>query len=120
MFDGIAMKIARCGGLWNASRIAQLLWDNDLLLFASGLTDPDLSMAATAHFFAWSGLKLPAAVNGPQYLAGRGTTDPRFRPQRDIMHIPSGAGFGLELSPEAQSVVATVAESKDIGSMTCN
>jgi L-alanine-DL-glutamate epimerase-like enolase superfamily enzyme len=120
MFDGIAMKIARCGGLWNASRIAQLLWDNDLLLFASGLTDPDLSMAATAHFFAWSGLKLPAAVNGPQYLAGRGTTDPRFRPQRDIMHIPPGPGFGVELSQEAQSAVATVAESKDIRSMSCN
>ncbi len=103
MFDGIAMKIARCGGLWNASRIARLLWDNDLLLFASGLTDPDLSMAATAHFFAWSGLKLPAAVNGPQYLLGRGTTDPRFRPQRDIMRVPSGPGLGVELSQEAQS-----------------
>ncbi len=25
MFDGIAMKVARCGGLWNASRIATLL-----------------------------------------------------------------------------------------------
>jgi L-alanine-DL-glutamate epimerase-like enolase superfamily enzyme len=120
MFDGIAMKIARCGGLWNASQIARLLWDNDLLLFASGLTDPDLSMAATAHFFAWSGLKLPAAVNGPQYLAGRGTTDPRFRPQRDIMHIPPGPGFGVELSQEAQSAVATVADSKDIRSMSCN
>ena len=25
MFDGIAMKVARCGGLWNASRIVALL-----------------------------------------------------------------------------------------------
>lgn len=120
MFDGIAMKIARCGGLWNASQIARLLWDNDLLLFASGLTDPDLSMAATAHFFAWSGLKLPAAVNGPQYLIGRGTTDPRFRPQHDIMHVPSGPGLGIELSQEAQSTFATVAEAKNARSMSCN
>ena len=114
MFDGIAMKIARCGGLWNASRIARLLWDNDLLLFASGLTDPDLSMAATAHFFAWSGLKLPAAVNGPQYLIGRGTTDPRFRPEGDIMRVPAGAGLGIELSPEAQGAVTKVAENEDV------
>ncbi len=59
MFDGVAMKVARCGGLWNASRIARLLQENDLLLFASGLTDPELSMAATAHFFAWAGLDFP-------------------------------------------------------------
>ena len=43
MLDGIAMKVARCGGLWNASRIVTLLRDNNLLVFASGLTDPDLS-----------------------------------------------------------------------------
>ena len=29
MFDGIAMKVARCGGLWNASRIATLLRENE-------------------------------------------------------------------------------------------
>src|SRR4029077_11598951 len=44
MFDGIAMKIARCGGLWNATLIARLLQENGLMLFASGLTDPELSM----------------------------------------------------------------------------
>jgi len=120
MFDGIAMKVARCGGLWHAAQIAQLLWDNDLLLFASGLTDPELSMAATAHFFAWTGLKLPAAVNGPQYLAGRGTTDARFRPQRDIMHVPSGPGLGVELAQEVQSVLTKVAETRDIRNVSCH
>ena len=59
MFDGIAMKVARCGGLWHASRIASLLQENGLQLFASGLTDPELSMAASAHFFAWAGLDCP-------------------------------------------------------------
>ncbi len=59
MFDGIAMKVARCGGLWNASRIVTLLQDNDLLLFASGLTDPDLSLAASVHLFAWAGRERP-------------------------------------------------------------
>ena len=36
MFDGIAMKVARCGGLWNASRIVVLLRENNLLVFCSG------------------------------------------------------------------------------------
>jgi L-alanine-DL-glutamate epimerase-like enolase superfamily enzyme len=100
MFDGIAMKVARCGGLWNATRIAQLLQESGLLLFASGLTDPELSMAATVHFFAWAGLELPAAVNGPQYLADRGTLDPLFRPRGDSLHVPAGPGLGIDL-PDA-------------------
>ena len=94
MLDGIAMKVARCGGLWNATRIARLLQESGLLLFASGLTDPELSMAATAHFFAWAGLELPAAVNGPQYLVDRGTMDPAFRPRGDSLHVPDRAGVG--------------------------
>jgi muconate cycloisomerase len=102
MFDGIAMKVARCGGLWNASRIATLLRDNELLLFGSGLTDPELSMAASAHFFAWAGLELPAALNGPQYIAGRGTTDAGFRPCGDVMHVPKGSGLGIALKDDVK------------------
>jgi L-alanine-DL-glutamate epimerase-like enolase superfamily enzyme len=113
MFDGIAMKVARCGGLWNATRIARLLQENGLLLFASGLTDPELSMAATAHFFAWAGLEFPAAVNGPQYLVGRGTTDPKFRPRGDVMHVPTGPGLGVELAEDARRSMTTVAEDRE-------
>ena len=51
MIDGIAMKVARCGGLWNASRIVALLRENNLLVFGSGLTDPDLSLAAYGASF---------------------------------------------------------------------
>jgi len=110
MFDGIAMKVARCGGLWNASRIARLLQENNLLVFASGLTDPELSMAATAHFFAWAGLKFPAAVNGPQYLVDRGTMDPQFRPRGDVMHVPAGPGLGVALDDEIQTSMTSVAQ----------
>jgi L-alanine-DL-glutamate epimerase-like enolase superfamily enzyme len=113
MFDGIAMKVARCGGLWNASRIAKLLQQHGLLLFASGLTDPELSMAATAHFFGWAGLAYPAAVNGPQYLEGRGTTDATFRPRGDLMQVPQGAGLGVTMSAAAQSSMTTVAEARE-------
>jgi L-alanine-DL-glutamate epimerase-like enolase superfamily enzyme len=112
MFDGIAMKVARCGGLWNASRIARLLQESDLLLFASGLTDPELSMAATAHFFAWAGLEFPAAVNGPQYLVGRGTMDLKLRPRGDVMHVPTGPGLGVELAEDTLVSMTTVAEDR--------
>ncbi|HEU5066801.1 MAG TPA: enolase C-terminal domain-like protein [Sphingomicrobium sp.] len=109
MFDGIAMKVARCGGLWNASRIAKLLQENGLLLFASGLTDPDLSMAASAHFFASAGLAFPAALNGPQFIAGRGTTDPRFRPVANELPVPDGPGLGLTLGADVQRSVGNAA-----------
>jgi muconate cycloisomerase len=110
MFDGIAMKVARCGGLWNATRIARLLRESGLLLFASGLTDPELSMAATAHFFASAGLELPAAVNGPQYLVDRGTMDPAFRPRRDSLTVPAGPGLGIELPDVVRESMMNVAE----------
>ncbi len=113
MFDGIAMKVARCGGLWNATRIARLLEENGLLLFASGLTDPELSMAATAHFFAWAGLEFPAAVNGPQYLVDRGTTDASFRPLGDCLRVPDRPGLGIELANAVQRSMMTVAEAKE-------
>jgi muconate cycloisomerase len=113
MFDGIAMKVARCGGLWHASRIADLLHDNDLLLFASGLTDPELSMAASAHFFAAAGLEFPAAMNGPQYIADRGTSDPHFRAVGDVLRVPTAPGLGLELSGETRRAMTTVVQSRD-------
>jgi len=113
MFDGIAMKVARCGGLWHASRIARLLLENNLFLFASGLTDPELSMAATAHFFGWAGLKLPAAVNGPQYLAERGTFDAQFRARGDVMRVPTGPGLGITLSEEMQASMTNVAQLRE-------
>jgi L-alanine-DL-glutamate epimerase-like enolase superfamily enzyme len=113
MFDGIAMKVARCGGLWHASRIATLLQEHELLLFASGLTDPELSMAATAHFFGWAGLEFPAAVNGPQYLAGRGTMDPAFRPRGDLMQVPTAPGLGIVLADEAKAAMTTVAAERE-------
>ena len=91
MYDGIAMKVARCGGLWPASRITQFLEREKLQLFASGLTDPDLSLAASAHLFAAAGLERPAALNGPQYL------DMKLRPQQDVLRVPRGPGLGIEV-----------------------
>ena len=90
MLDGIAMKVARCGGLWHASRIVQMLKERELLVFASGLTDPELSLAASLHLFSFARLERPAALNGPQYLAGH-------RARSDRVRVPTGPGLGMEL-----------------------
>lgn len=110
MMDGIAMKVARCGGLWHASRIVALLETYGLKLFASGLTDAELSMAASAHLFAWAGLATPAALNGPQYLAGRGTEDEGFRAEGDIMRVPSGPGLGVAVGARARQAMTMAAQ----------
>ena len=110
MFDGIAMEIARCGGLWNASRIVALLRENNLLVFGSGLTDPDLSLAATVHLFAWANLDLPTALNGPQYIAGRGTTDPAFRPNGDMIPVPTAPGLGITIDARAEKSLRLAAQ----------
>jgi L-alanine-DL-glutamate epimerase-like enolase superfamily enzyme len=101
MLDGVAMKVARCGGLWPAARIVEVLKSHGLYVFASGLTDPDLSLAASLHLFAWAGLEFPAALNGPQYLAGRGTTDVLFRAERNIARVPRGPGLGIDIDEKA-------------------
>jgi muconate cycloisomerase len=108
MLDGIAMKVARCGGLWPAATIVRLLRKNNLKVFASGLTDPELSLAASIHLFAWAGLELPAALNGPQYLAERGTGDSAFRAQRNRVRLPEGPGLGISV-PQAALATLTPA-----------
>lgn len=110
MFDGVAMKVARCGGLWNASRIVDLLRENGLRIFASGLTDPELSLAASIHLFAWAGIDSAAALNAPQYVAGRGTGDAAFRATRDRVRVPTGPGLGVALDERAERSLRTVAQ----------
>jgi len=106
MLDGIAMKVARCGGLWPAKRIVELLKARGLYVFASGLTDPDLSLAASIHLFAWAGLEFPAALNGPQYLEGRGTSDAGFRAARDRVRVPASPGLGVTMDARAERCLA--------------
>jgi len=102
------MKVARCGELWNASRIVTLLRDKRSSLFASGRSDPDLSLAASVHLFASAGLSTPAALDGPQYLADRGSMDPIFRADADVILLPTAPGLGLKI-PERVEVRLTLA-----------
>ena len=68
MMNGMAAKPARCGGITTALAQIDLLRQRNLLWLGSGLTDPDISLAASLAVFGTRGLTKPAALNGPQYI----------------------------------------------------
>ena len=96
LLDGVAMKVARCGGLAESCRVLEFMENNGLLFFASGLTDPDLSLAACLLLFGAYDLKLPAALNAPQFLSGTILKEPVVI-RGDQAHVPKGPGLGSEV-----------------------
>lgn len=111
MLDGIAMKVTRSGGLWPAMQIVRLLEQSGRVLFASGLTDPDYDLAASIHLFGAAGLDRPAALNGPQYLAGRGTIEPQLYPTGDRIRVPQAPGLGITVNAAMEQSLRVVARS---------
>ncbi|MDP7495006.1 MAG: enolase C-terminal domain-like protein [Roseibacillus sp.] len=96
MIDGVAMKHSRCGGLVSAKAQIELILSEGLMWLGSGLTDPDISLAATLGLYGAFGLRKPAALNGPQFL----TADVLKRPlkiENGMMEIPTGHGLGVEV-----------------------
>ncbi len=99
MLDGVAMKPARCGGLISNKHQIELCQKHNLIWLGSGLTDPDISLAAALGLFGAFGLKKPAALNGPQFL----TADVLKRPlhiENGTAHIPTGPGLGIEVDED--------------------
>jgi L-alanine-DL-glutamate epimerase-like enolase superfamily enzyme len=96
MLDGVAMKPSRCGGLAAAKHQIEILLDAGLMWLGSGLTDPDISMAAALALYGAYGLAKPAALNGPQFL----TTDVLANPlniKNGSATVPDGQGLGIEV-----------------------
>lgn len=96
MLDGVAMKPARCGGLADARRQIELLERHNLMFLGSGLTDPDLSLAASLLLYSAYGLKYPAALNGPQFLDGTILRAPITITDGQA-HVPQSPGLGVEI-----------------------
>jgi L-alanine-DL-glutamate epimerase-like enolase superfamily enzyme len=96
LFDGLAVKVARVGGVTEARRQIEFLEQNGLMFLGSGLTDPDVSLSASLALFAAYGLQHAAALNGPQYLTASVLKQP-FRPEGDELAAPSGPGLGIEI-----------------------
>ena len=96
MLDGIACKPARCGGLTSNKRQIEIIRKNNLMWLGSGLTDPDLSLAATLHLYTAFGLKRPAALNGLQFLTASILEKP-ISDEGGRMACPTGPGLGVEV-----------------------
>ncbi|MHC4229646.1 MAG: mandelate racemase/muconate lactonizing enzyme family protein [Planctomycetota bacterium] len=96
MLDGVAMKPSRCGGLLPAKKQIEIILDAGLMWLGSGLTDPDISMAAALELYGAFDLKKPVALNGPQFL----TADVLSKPltiANGTAAVPSGPGLGIEV-----------------------
>ena len=100
MLDGVAMKPARCGGLWSARQQIELLQQRGLMWLGSGLTDPDVSLAASLALFSAYGVDKPAALNGPQFLTLDLLTTP-FEVVDGTLAVPTGPGLGVEVDEAA-------------------
>ncbi|MBL8210931.1 MAG: hypothetical protein JNK87_09480 [Bryobacterales bacterium] len=100
LLDGVAMKPARTAGLWDARRQMEILRDAGLIILGSGLTDPDVSLAASLLLFAAYDVSHPAALNGLQFLTGSFLKKP-FALQDGALAVPTGPGLGVEVDEEA-------------------
>ncbi len=96
MIDGVAMKPSRCGGLLSARRQVEMLLDAGLMVLGSGLTDPDISLAASLALYGAYGVKFPCALNGPQFLTYSVLELP-FQPCNGELALPKSNGLGIEV-----------------------
>lgn len=99
MLDGVAMKPARCGGLASNKRQIELCLEHNLIWLGSGLTDPDISLAATLGLYGAFDLKKPAALNGPQFLAADVLKKPLLI-KNGLAYVPEGPGLGIDVDED--------------------
>ncbi|HHK40892.1 MAG TPA: mandelate racemase, partial [Planctomycetaceae bacterium] len=81
-------------------RQIELLEERGLMWLGSGLTDPDVSLAASLVLYRAYGLEKPAALNGPQFL----DQDLLQRPlaiDGGVAEVPSGPGLGVDIDESA-------------------
>jgi L-alanine-DL-glutamate epimerase-like enolase superfamily enzyme len=97
--DGVAMKPARCGGLLSAKRQIEILEQEGLMFLGSGLTDPDISLAASLNLYSAYNLRYPAALNGPQFLGESLIRDPLI-PIQGRLRVPHGPGLGIDVDED--------------------
>jgi L-alanine-DL-glutamate epimerase-like enolase superfamily enzyme len=107
LLDGLAIKPARCGGLTEARRQVEFLQQNGLMFLGSGLTDPDLSLAASLALYGAYDLQYPAALNGPQFLAGTSILKQPLIPADGRLPVPTGPGLGVEVDEDQLRALTT-------------
>ncbi|HLJ09610.1 MAG TPA: enolase C-terminal domain-like protein [Planctomycetaceae bacterium] len=96
LLDGVAVKVARVGGLEPARRQIEFLHENGLIFLGSGLTDPDVSLSGSLALFSAYGLAHAAALNGPQFLTASVLKSP-FQADSGKISAAGGCGLGIEV-----------------------
>lgn len=100
LLDGVAMKPARTAGLWDARKQVAYLERNKLMFLGSGLTDPDVSLAASLVLYGAYGLQYPAALKRTA-VPGRVVPEEAVRiGRRSTPRVPTGPGLGVEVDEE--------------------
>ena len=94
--DGIAIKVARCGGITEARRQIELVRNAGLMWLGSGLTDPDISLAASLALYGAYDLEYAAALNGPQFLKGS-ILEEQLETSNGFLDVPSRPGLGVDV-----------------------
>jgi muconate cycloisomerase len=69
------------------------------MILASGLTDPDFSLAASLGVFGAYDYDLPAALNGPQFISASLLRNPLV-PEDGLLRVPDGPGLGVDVDEE--------------------
>lgn len=97
LLDGVAMKPARCGGATEARRQIETVLSAGLMFLGSGLTDPDISLAASLVLYGSYDLHRPAALNGLQFLEGNSVLKKPLEVVNGELEVPNGIGWGVEV-----------------------
>lgn len=100
MLDGVAMKPARCGGITEARAQIELCIKEGLMWLGSGLTDPDISLAASLLLYGAYDLRFPAALNGPQFLSKLSILKNPLVPTDGHLPVATGPGLGVEIDEQ--------------------
>lgn len=109
--DGVAMKPARCGGLVSAVEQIDILEHSGLMFLGSGLTDPDIALAASLIVYGAFGLKYPAALNGLQFMDVSILKEP-FTVRGGRVRIPKGPGLGVEVDEDKLQALVEASKSR--------
>jgi muconate cycloisomerase len=99
MLHGMSMKPSRCGGLTSNKAQIELCNKYGLMWLGSGLTDPDVSLAASLILFSAYGVQKPSALNGPQFLTASLLKTP-IEVRDGLATVPTGPGLGVEVDEQ--------------------
>ena len=99
MLHGMSMKPSRCGGLTSNKAQIELCNKYGLMWLGSGLTDPDVSLAASLILYSAYGVQKPSALNGPQFLTASILKEP-IEVRDGYATVPTGPGLGVEVDEQ--------------------